>query len=50
MTDRLGTITSPSLAKNALTVGGVYSDYLNIPNGKDYITYFSSRGNPSMQR
>ena len=38
------TISSPSFAKNALAVGAVYSDYLKIPDGKNYVTYFSSRG------
>lgn len=44
------TILSPSFAKNALAVGAVYSDYLSIPDGKNYVTYFSSRGDANSPR
>ena len=44
------TISSPAFAKNALSVGAVYSDYNKIPNGKDYVTYFSSRGDADSPR
>ena len=50
VTRSLGSVTPPALAKNVLTVGAVYSDYMDIPNGKDFITYFSSRGNPDLSR
>ena len=38
-------MTSPALAKNVITVGATLSE--RIEKGKDYITYFSSRGRPT---
>ena len=38
-------MTSPALAKNVITVGATHSE--RDHEGKDYITYFSSRGRPT---
>ena len=46
----LDTFSSHYFAKNALAVGAVYSDYLKIPDGKNYVTYFSSRGDANSPR
>ena len=43
------TIKSPALAKNAISVGAVYSDY-DFADGVNYVTYFSSRAHPDRKR
>lgn len=38
-------MTSPALSKNVITVGATHSERNH--DGKNYITYFSSRGRPT---
>ena len=45
-----GTVAPPAFAKNVITVGAVYSVHLGIPDGQDYVTYFSSRGDNTKGR
>ncbi|CBK21403.2 uncharacterized protein [Blastocystis hominis] len=40
-----GSVTSPALSKNVITVGATHSERNH--DGKNYITYFSSRGRPT---
>ena len=47
---RFGTVVPPAFSKNVITVGAVYSTYLDIPDGQNYVTYFSSRGDNSKGR
>ena len=47
---RFGTVVPPAFSKNVITVGAVYSTYLAIPDGQNYVTYFSSRGDNSKGR
>ena len=47
---RFGTVAPPAFSKNVITVGAVYSTYLDIPDGQNYVTYFSSRGDNSKGR
>ena len=39
-----GSVAPPAFSKNVIKVGAVYSTYLGIPDGQNYVTYFSSRG------
>lgn len=48
--NRMNTITSPGQAKNAITVGSTNSIYYKNPHTKEYVAYFSSRGNPKDKR
>ena len=41
---------SPSLAKNAITVGAVNSNYFGVEDGVNYLAYFSSLANPNLKR
>ena len=47
--DSYNTVKSPSLAKNAISVGAVYSDY-DFADGINYVTHFSSLANPNLKR
>lgn len=39
-----GTVNSPGLAKNVVTVGAAGSRYSSETNSEDYVTYYSSHG------
>ena len=43
-------MATPAFSKNVIAVGAVYSTYLAIPDGQNYVTYFSSRGDNSKGR
>ena len=47
---RYNTVSSPSLAKNAITVGAVNSNYFGVEDGVNYLAYFSSLANPNLKR
>ena len=47
---RYNTVSSPSLAKNAITVGAVNSYYFGVEDGVNYLAYFSSLANPNLKR
>ena len=47
--DSYNTIKSPALAKNAISVGAVYSDY-DFADGVNYVTHFSSLAHPDRKR
>ena len=47
---RLDTVLAPGLSKNVITVGATHSNYTGVQDGQNYITYFSSRGDPAKKR
>ena len=47
----MNTVAPPALAKNVISVGATHSKHVTmIEDGVNYITYFSSRGNPKKNR
>ena len=48
---RFNTVAPPALAKNVITVGATHSMHVSqISEGVNYVTYFSSRGDPQKKR